>query len=180
MADVYDRGRKDQEFQVGDRVYLSTKNLDTAHTGFPNSRKLGPKWIGSYSILRKVHNHAYEINLPPGLKLHPVFNTGSLKPYTSPNRLSRTPEVILHDGSVGKIVEAIIGKRKRLGTTQYHIRWVSEKQTTWEPLENLHQVTGLIQAYEETLTEKPRKRRRKDKEDTNIAQRTRRRIKDQV
>ncbi|KAG2993978.1 hypothetical protein PC121_g21130 [Phytophthora cactorum] len=79
MADVYDRGRKEQEFQVGDRVYLSTNNLDTAHTGFPNSRKLGSKWIDPYSILRKVHNHAYEINLPPGVKLHPVFNTGSLK-----------------------------------------------------------------------------------------------------
>ncbi|GMF44966.1 unnamed protein product [Phytophthora fragariaefolia] len=42
MADVHDKGRKEQEFKVGDRVYLSTKNLDTAHTGFPNSRKLGP------------------------------------------------------------------------------------------------------------------------------------------
>ncbi|KAG3133956.1 hypothetical protein PI126_g18914 [Phytophthora idaei] len=43
MADVYDKGRKEQEFGVGDQVYLSTKNLGTAHTGFPNSRKLGPK-----------------------------------------------------------------------------------------------------------------------------------------
>ncbi|ETO58684.1 hypothetical protein F444_22936, partial [Phytophthora nicotianae P1976] len=92
MADVYDRGRKDQDFNVGDQVYLSTKNLDTVHTRFPNSRKLGPKWIGPYSVVRKVHRHAYEINLPPGLKLHPVFNTGSLKPYESPTRLSRPHE----------------------------------------------------------------------------------------
>ncbi|GMF48872.1 unnamed protein product [Phytophthora fragariaefolia] len=89
MADVYDKGRKEQEFKVGDRVYLSTKNLDTAHTGFPNSHKLGPKWIGPYSVVRTVHKHAYELNLPPGLKLHPVFNTSSLKPYEQPNRLSR-------------------------------------------------------------------------------------------
>ncbi|GMF15818.1 unnamed protein product [Phytophthora lilii] len=70
MADVYDRGRGEQEFKVGDRVYLSTKHLDTAHSGFPNSRKLGPKWIGPYSVVRTVHKHAYEINLPPRLKLH--------------------------------------------------------------------------------------------------------------
>ncbi|ETL79424.1 hypothetical protein L917_19948 [Phytophthora nicotianae] len=43
MANVYDRGRKEQDFNVGDQVYLNTKNLDTAHTGFSNSRKLGPK-----------------------------------------------------------------------------------------------------------------------------------------
>ncbi|KAG3182124.1 hypothetical protein PC128_g14822 [Phytophthora cactorum] len=118
MADVYDKGRKEQEYGVGDQVYLSTKNLDTAHTGFPNSRKLGPKWIGPYSVVRKAHRHAYEINLPPGLKLHPVFNTGSLKPYEQSTRLSRPQQVILHDGSVGQIVEAVIDKSTRRGVVQ--------------------------------------------------------------
>ncbi|ETO81767.1 hypothetical protein F444_04006 [Phytophthora nicotianae P1976] len=66
--------------------------------------------------MRKVHRHAHEINLPPGLKLHPVFNTGSLKPYESPTQLSRPQEVILHDGRVGQIVEAVINKRHRKGT----------------------------------------------------------------
>ncbi|GMF11564.1 unnamed protein product [Phytophthora lilii] len=116
MADVYDKGRKEQEFKVGHRVYLSTKNLDTAHTGFPHSRKLGPKWIGPYSVVRRVHMHAYELNLPPGLKLHPVFSAGSLKPYEQPNRLSRPQDVILHDGSVGQLVEAVLKKRKRQGS----------------------------------------------------------------
>ncbi|KAJ8577677.1 hypothetical protein ON010_g1528 [Phytophthora cinnamomi] len=116
MADVYDKGRKEQKFKVGGRVYLSTKNFDTAHTGFPNSRKLGPKWIGPYSVVRTVHKHAYEINLPPGLKLHPVFNTGSLKPYEQPSRLSRPQDVILHDGSVGQLVEVVLKKRKRQGS----------------------------------------------------------------
>ncbi|ETP22862.1 hypothetical protein F441_03930 [Phytophthora nicotianae CJ01A1] len=73
--------------------------------------------------MRKVHRHAHEINLPPGLKLHPVFNTGSLKPYESPTQLSRPQEVILHDGRVGQIVEAVINKRHRKGTVQYLIRY---------------------------------------------------------
>ncbi|GMF53574.1 unnamed protein product [Phytophthora fragariaefolia] len=115
MADIYDHGRQEQEFEVGSQVYLSTNNLDTAHTGFPNSRKLGPKWIGPYSVTRRVHKHAYELNLPPGLKLHPVFNTGSLKPDDPPTRLSRPHEVILHDGRIGQIVEAVTNKRKRHG-----------------------------------------------------------------
>ncbi|GMF19777.1 unnamed protein product [Phytophthora fragariaefolia] len=76
--------RGEQVFNVGDQVYLSTKHLDTAHTGFPNSLKLCPKWIGPYSVVRTVHNHAYEINLPPGLKLHPVLTLGHSKPMTPP------------------------------------------------------------------------------------------------
>ncbi|ETI45259.1 hypothetical protein L914_09772 [Phytophthora nicotianae] len=43
MTDIYDRGLAEQEFDVGSRVYLGTKHLGTAHTEFPNSRKLRPK-----------------------------------------------------------------------------------------------------------------------------------------
>ncbi|POM67145.1 Polyprotein [Phytophthora palmivora] len=100
MRDVYDRNRVEQVFNVGDRVYLSTKHLDPKHTGLPNSTKFGPKWVGPYTVVCKVHNHAYELNIQAGNKLHPVFNTGSLKPYKEPSRLSNPNDVILADGSV--------------------------------------------------------------------------------
>ncbi|POM81915.1 Hypothetical protein PHPALM_54 [Phytophthora palmivora] len=123
MADVYDRGRKEQVFKIGDQVYLSTKNLDIAHAGFPNSRKLGPKWIGPYSVVR-----TYEPNLLSDLKLHPVFN---IKPYEKTSRLSRPQDVILHDGKVGKLVEAIIDKRKRKRNSAIS-HSVGEAKATWE------------------------------------------------
>ncbi|OWY96119.1 hypothetical protein PHMEG_00033699 [Phytophthora megakarya] len=144
MADVFDRGRKEKEFNVGDQMYLSTKNLDTVYTGFLNSCKLGPS---GRTILR-LHKHAYELNLSPGLKLRHVFNPGSLKPYKQPARLSRPQAVIFHDGTVGQIVEVVLKKRQRKGNTQYLIRWVGEVKATWEPLEDLHPVTGLIKAFE--------------------------------
>ncbi|POM59802.1 Retrotransposon protein [Phytophthora palmivora] len=81
MRDIYDRNREERVFNVGDQVYLSTGNLDPKHTGLPNSSKFGPVWIGPYTVVRKVHNHEYELNIQAGNKLHPVFNTGSLKPY---------------------------------------------------------------------------------------------------
>ncbi|OWZ17101.1 LOW QUALITY PROTEIN: Pol Polyprotein [Phytophthora megakarya] len=81
MKDGYDHNRKQQEFRVGDQVYLSTQNLESKHTGLPALSKFGPKWIDPYSIVRNIHNHAYELNIQSGNKLHPVFNTGSLKPY---------------------------------------------------------------------------------------------------
>ncbi|ETL94006.1 hypothetical protein L917_07960 [Phytophthora nicotianae] len=84
MRDVYDRNRVEQTFEVGDRLYLTTPQLDPKHTGLPNSTKFGPKWIGPYTVTRKVHNHAYNLNIQAGNKLHPVFNTGSLKPYNEP------------------------------------------------------------------------------------------------
>ncbi|KAE9362031.1 hypothetical protein PF008_g429 [Phytophthora fragariae] len=137
MRDVYDRNREEQVFDAGDRVYLSTQNLDPKHSGLPNSTKFGPKWIGPYTILRKIHNHAYELNIQAGNKLHPVFNTGSLKPYKEPSRLSRPHNVILADSTVGQLVRRLLGKRRQKQRTQFLVEWVGEEKPTWEPVENL-------------------------------------------
>ncbi|OWY96746.1 Gag-pol, partial [Phytophthora megakarya] len=157
MRDVYDKNRVEQTFEVGDRVYLSTKNLDNKHTGLPNSSKFGPKWIGPYSVVRKIHNHAYELNIQAGNKLHPVFNTGSLKPYKEPTRLSKPHEVVLADGSVGQLVQRLRGKRTRKRRTQYLVEWVGEAKPTWEPIENLSQVPDLIAEFEASRRKKRRK-----------------------
>ncbi|KAG2795946.1 hypothetical protein PC116_g26870 [Phytophthora cactorum] len=140
MHDVCHRNHVEQQFDVGDRVYLSTQHLDPKHTGLPSSTKFGPKWIGPYTVVRKVHNHAYEQNIQAGNKLHPVFNTGSLKPCKDPTRLSRPPDVILADDSVGQLVQRLLGKRKHKRRTQYLVEWVGEERPTWVPVEDLGQV----------------------------------------
>ncbi|KAG2779402.1 hypothetical protein PC116_g10972 [Phytophthora cactorum] len=119
MRNIYHRNREEQVFDVGDRVYLSTKHLDRKHTGFPNSTKLGPKWMGPHTVVRKVHNHAYELNTRAGNKLRPRFTTGSLQPYKEPNRLSRPTNAVLVDGSVGQLVKQLLGKRRRKQSTQF-------------------------------------------------------------
>ncbi|KAJ8579036.1 hypothetical protein ON010_g160 [Phytophthora cinnamomi] len=68
---------------------------------------------------------AYELNLPPGLKPHPVFITRPLQPYESLSRLSQPQAEILHDGKVGQIVEAVIDWCMCKGTVQYLIRTTS-------------------------------------------------------
>ncbi|POM62628.1 hypothetical protein PHPALM_28189 [Phytophthora palmivora] len=129
MRDIYDRNHKEQVFNVGDQVYLSTRNLDPKHTGLPNSSKFGPKWIGPYTVARKVHNHAYELNIQAGNKLHPVFNTGSLKPYKESTRLSKPSEVIHADGSVGHVIKSIKGKRRRKRRTEFLVEWIISRKS---------------------------------------------------
>jgi len=46
------------------------------------SRKLSPKFLGPYQILRRIRHVAYEIALPPHLaNLHPVFHVSQLRKY---------------------------------------------------------------------------------------------------
>ncbi|POM78956.1 Hypothetical protein PHPALM_3454 [Phytophthora palmivora] len=106
MSDVYDRNHVEQVFNVGDRVYLSTKHLAQSALDYPIRPRVGP-----YTVVRKVHNPSYAFNNQAGNKLHPVFNTGSLKPYKEPSQLSKPNNVILTNGSVGQLVQRLFGKR---------------------------------------------------------------------
>ena len=69
-----DRRRRPLEFEAEDHVFLRV----TRTTGVGRalrSRKLSPKFLGLYQILRRIGPVAYEIALPPQLaNLHPVFH----------------------------------------------------------------------------------------------------------
>jgi hypothetical protein len=54
---------------VGDRVYLSTKNLKNSRP----SRKLGQQWVGPYMVLERIR-HAFRLELPTGSQIHDVFS----------------------------------------------------------------------------------------------------------
>jgi hypothetical protein len=47
-------------------------------------RKLRPLLYGPYIITKVVGSNAFELNTPPFLGLHPVFNVDLLQPYFSP------------------------------------------------------------------------------------------------
>jgi len=44
-------------------------------------KKLSPRYCGPYAITRKVGDQAYELLLPPQLKVHNVFHVSLLKKY---------------------------------------------------------------------------------------------------
>ena len=89
-----DKRRKPLEFAVGEHVFLRvtpTKGIRRAI----KSKKLTPKFIGSYKILRRVGPVAYEVALPRQLaNLHNVFHVSQLKKYVSdPSHILAEDEV---------------------------------------------------------------------------------------
>ena len=67
-------------FQVGKKVWLHFQKecLTGPH------RNLCPLGYGSYTITKAVWNNAFELNIPPFLGFHPVFNVDRLRPYFPP------------------------------------------------------------------------------------------------
>ena len=97
------------ELSVGDQVLLSTRNLPVqVATG--DSRKLGPLYCGPFTILQKLTS-AHCLDLPPHMKVHPVFHVSQLKLYRKPEDVTRRyekPDPIITDTGAEYDVEEII------------------------------------------------------------------------
>lgn len=90
---VYQR-RRPLEFHEGDHVFLRV----TPTTGVGRaleSKKLSPKFIGPFQILKRVGVVAYEIALPPNLaNLHSVLHVSQLRNYMADSSHVITPDDI--------------------------------------------------------------------------------------
>ncbi|XP_050891009.1 uncharacterized protein LOC127096490 [Lathyrus oleraceus] len=86
--------RRPLEFQEGDHVFFKV----TPTTGVGRtlkSKKLSPKFIGPFQILKRAGPVAYEIVLPLNLaNLHSVFHVSQLRKYMADSSYVITPDDI--------------------------------------------------------------------------------------
>ena len=109
---------------VPDKVMLDQRNIKTKRP----SVKLDHKKFGPFEIVRKVGNRAYELALPPQMKIHPVFHVGLLEPYRQsldPTRYQSPPPVEEIDGEESWEVSEVVDSRyiSRNKRVQYRIIW---------------------------------------------------------
>jgi len=131
----FDVRRKVVEFEVGDRVLLSTKNLTLK--GVP-CVKLGPRFVGPYTVEEKVGNVSYRLALPGEMRVHPVFHVELLRGYKGPDFVP-PPAIECEDGSVRWNIETILDQRGLGSRRQMLVRWegYGPDRDTWEPREML-------------------------------------------
>ena len=75
-----DLKRTPREFQVGDHVYIKVKPKKTT-LRLGKYRKLAPRYRGPFEILAKVGSVAYQLSLPPNIRVDNVFDVSILKIY---------------------------------------------------------------------------------------------------
>ena len=155
QAHQANKRRTDLEFQVGDQILLSRRNL--------RHGKLDAVWLGPYPIIQRISSTAYRLELPADMWMHPVFHASLLKPYKgepptatpSPNSFttkaptSTTPDLSANGQPTSEFqAEAILKRRRRkIGdrtVEEFLIKWRDRgnQDNLWMPVEDVDQ--GLL------------------------------------
>ncbi|KAL4021738.1 hypothetical protein IC575_020549 [Cucumis melo] len=75
--------RKDQEFEVGDMVFLKVAPMKGV-LRFEKKGKLSPRFVGPFEILERIGPVAYCLALPPSFSaMHDVFHVSMLRRYVA-------------------------------------------------------------------------------------------------
>ena len=153
--------RRDVEYNEGDKVLLSTADLRLKMKVTP---KLTARFIGPFTIKRKLSPLNYELELPPSLPIHPVFHISKLRPFNGseefdafrPPQPDRPPPE-LKEADEEYEVEAIRDRRERrwrgVMYKQYLVKWKGypEWENTWEWEDSLTNSQQAIADYERSL-----------------------------
>lgn len=132
------RRRPAPSLRPGQKVWLSTKDLPLR----VEARKLAPRFIGPFKVLRKVNPVSYRLLLPNSLRIHPTFHVSCLKPvkYSPLSPATRpppAPQII--DGQPAYRVKRILDTRLVRGRRQFLVDWdgYGPEERSWVPTRHI-------------------------------------------
>ncbi|KNE95757.1 hypothetical protein PSTG_10973 [Puccinia striiformis f. sp. tritici PST-78] len=139
------------KWKIGDEVWLSSKNISTTR---PNA-KLQHRWLGPFSIKKRISPSVYELILPLTMKgVRPTFHVSVLRrhnPDTITDRQNPDPIPVIVKGEEEWEVEEILDCRRKGRTLEYLIGWkgFGPEQNLWEPVSNLKNSQELLIKFKE-------------------------------
>jgi hypothetical protein len=136
--------RKVRIFEPGDKVVLSTANLELKF----QARKLTSKFVGPFEILpppsHSTNPNVVWLNMPRALRIHMPVNVKEIKHYITRTEdlggsADEPPEPILVDGALKYEVEEVLAIKTVRRQRKALVKWLgfSVLDASFEPIENI-------------------------------------------
>jgi len=137
-------------FHKDDLILLKATNLQTTHP----KAKLAPRRYGPFKVLWASPTNC-KLELPPQMRIHPVFHNSLLKPYKEtiahgPNFACPPPEIV--GGEEGHYeIERILTSHptRNRKSTQYLVKWKGylDSENSWLPTKELQSARKLLKQF---------------------------------
>ena len=158
MSRQANKHRKDVDYEIGDMVFLNSRNIKTQRP----SKKLDDKMLGPFKIVAKV-GRAFWLELPRTMLIHNVFHPSLLrKAATDPlpgQKQTPSPAIIVNDQEEWEVDEILnsrhFGRGRQL---QYQVKWHNwDRDLEWYNADGKDFVDckDLIQEYHQMNLTKP-------------------------
>ncbi|XP_070040866.1 uncharacterized protein [Nicotiana tomentosiformis] len=138
MKQFADYKRSEREFKVGDMVYIKLQPYRQMYVAVRKNLKLSTRFFGPYEVSRRIEVVAYELQLPVGSKIHPVFHVYQLKKKIGDQVVpSMNPPYCSNEGQI--LIEPIVILERKMikkgnkAALQVLVQWANlSKKATWE------------------------------------------------
>lgn len=150
------RHRREADFSVGDRVFLSLRPYQTSR---PN-KKLDNQQAGPFPIVEKIGN-SFKLDLPESMKVHPVISPDKLRKAAPaetslPGQYDDPSPAIDIEGENEWEVDEILAVRLRYRKLQYRVKWTGHDiDNTWYPASNLKNCAVKLRLFHDRYPEMP-------------------------
>ncbi|KAJ9536303.1 hypothetical protein OSB04_un000512 [Centaurea solstitialis] len=137
-----DKRRKDEEFTVGERLFLKLQPYRQHSVARRVNEKLSPRYFGPFEVLKRIGRVAYRLKLPDSSKIHDVFHVSQLKKAIGNHlALPSLPATLTADMEVLLQPERVEGVREGTSGREVLIRWkdLPTYEATWERFEDMVQ-----------------------------------------
>ena len=115
------------------------------------------KRLGPFKITKVVSPHAYELELPRTMRVHPVFSVSLLDPAADdplPGQHNPPPPPIIVDEQEEYEVEEILDSKMVRRRLKYKVKWTGYDEPTWAAAEDLNR-TAAVDEFHRRYPDKP-------------------------